>query len=925
MSEFFRKISWRVHRRVKEEELSEELQFHLEEEAEERRAAGLPEHAARMAARRELGNIGLLSEDTRAAWGWTTLEQFLQDLRYAVRMMSANRLFSALAVLSLALGIGANTAIYSFMDSILLRSLPVSNPESLAMLNWRAKEFSRKSQWAPFVMHGMNGDWYDDRKGGVTSGIFPYPAFELLQKNDSVFSVMFAHRPTRNLNMAVNGRAYLVNGAYVSGDYFRGLGVLPEAGRLLIPDDDRIGAPGATVVSSGFSQRTFGGPTNAAGQKILVDNVQFVVAGVTPPGFFGVDPASAPDVFLPFHADLAVEAASQFGARADEYLDKNYYWTEIMGRLRQGVSLEQAQAMMAPTFANWVKGTASTDEERANLPSLWVKRGGAGLETLRRRYSRPLYVLLTVVGLILAIACANVANLLLARAAARRREIALRLSVGAGRFRLVRQLLTESLLLSFSGAALGVLFAILGIRFLTVLLANGDPNFTLHAELNRHVLGMAIALALLTGLLFGFAPALQSTRVDVVSAMKETRAGQALGRRRWWRFSLSQALIVGQVALSLLLLVAAGLFVRTLSNLQSVEVGFNREHLLLFNLNARQAGLPSADLAGFYDNLRAQFKGIPEVSEVSLSNQSLINAGFSLNHSISDRKVSPANRMLVIGPSYFKTMQIPIVAGREIDERDRPGSLSVAVISQDFATANFGGENPIGRHVILSERRDNPRPRDMQIVGIARNARYGGLKREVPPVLYIPYNQGYPQPEEMVFELRAAGDPLAYVSAVREIMRRADSRVPLSRVRTQAAEINQTINQEIIFARLCSAFAILALVIACVGLYGTVSYNVARRTGEIGIRMALGAQRRHVLQMILRQVLALAAAGLAIGLPVALGVSKLVASFLFEMKPNDAHVLASVAGILAVAAMLAGYAPARRASRVDPMDALRHE
>jgi macrolide transport system ATP-binding/permease protein len=913
MGEFFRKLKWLTERRRKEQDLREELQFHIEEEAEQ---------SGSDAARRELGNLTLLREDTRSAWGWTMVEQFAQDLRYAFRTMSANKLFSLLAILSLALGIGANTAIYSFMDAILMRALPVADPGSLVVVNWRAKQF----KWDGFVLHSMSGSTWDEPGKGIESGIFPYPAFELFQKNGSAFSAVFAYRPARRLNIAVKGQAFLTSAEYVSGDYFRGLEIPPAAGRLILPDDDRIGAPSIAVISFAFSQRAFGGPVNAAGQSVLINNLPFVITGVTPPGFFGVDPGAAPDVFLPLHADMVVESLSQYPAKEEDYLDKNYYWIEVMGRMRPDVSLTQAEATLAPPFANWVATTASTDAERANLPWLVVKPGAAGLENLRRKYSRPLYVLMALVGLILAIACANVANLLLARAAARRREIALRLSVGAGRFRVVRQLLTESVLLASLGGALGVLLAIWGIRFLTLLLANGNKNFTLHAELNWHVLGVAIALSLLTGILFGLAPAMQSTRVDVISAMKETRAGQPMGRRSFWRVNVSHTLIVGQIAISLLMLIAAGLFVRTLANLQSIDVGFNRENLLLFHLNARQAGHASAEIAGFYGDLLKQFKNIPGVREASLSNQSLIGAGFSLSHSIPGKKVAPGDRMLVVGPSYFKTMAIRLDAGREFDERDLPGSQPVAVISEQFAKVNFGSENPIGQHIVLSAQFRHPEAsRDMQIIGIATNARYGGLKRTVPPVLYIPYNQGFPQPEDMVFELRTAGDPLAYVNTVREIVRRADTRVPLSNVKTEAAEIDESINQEIVFAELCTAFAILALIIACVGLYGTVSYNVARRTGEIGIRMALGAPRARVVRMILAQVFVLAAIGLAIGVPAALGSSKLVASFLFGMKPNDPLAITAATLILLAAATLVGYAPARRASRIDPMVALRHE
>jgi predicted permease len=924
MNSFFRKLIWLAQRRRKEEDLRDELQFHLDEEAAQRQEEGLAEQQARCAARRELGNITLLREDTRAMWGWTILEQLVQDLRYAFRTIAANRLFTLLAVSSLALGIGANTAIYSFMDSILLRSLPVSDPGSLVVLNWHAKP-SR----GDFVMRSMSGTTYYDPKTGETAGIFAFPAFELFRKNDSVFSTVFAHFQcwqVRKLNLTVKGQAGIATGWNVSGDYFRGLGVPPAAGRLIIPDDDRGGVPAVAVVSYGFSQRRFGGAANAAGQSILIDNLPFTVVGVTPPEFFGVDPAAAPDVYLPMHTNELLGAGHQFGFRPETYLDRNYYWTQVMGRLRPGVSIAQAQAALAPAFHQWVASTAANDRESANLPELSVKEGAGGLDSLRRQYSQPLYVLMTLVALILALACANVANLLLARAAARRREIALRMSVGAGRLRVIRQLLTESVLLASLGGVLGIMFAIWGMRFLTLLLANGRTNFTLRAELNWRVLAVAVALSVLTGVVFGLAPAMQSTRVDVVSALKETRAGRPSTRHSFGRISLSHMLVVGQIAISLVMLVAAGLFVRTLSNLQSIDLGFNRQNVLLFQLDARKAGLKDPEIAAFYGDLRKRFSAIPGVRSASLSEDSLILAGTGLPIGVSGAPSNPANRILNVGPGFFTTMQIPILAGRDFAESDRPGSTAVAVINEVFANANFGNRNPLGQHLILRKAGEgDPVARDMEIVGVSRNARYGGLTSAIPPLVYMPYNQGYPQPDQMVYALRTSGDPLQYVNSVRDIVRQVDAHVPVSDVRTQAADIDQTINQEITFAELCSGFAVLALVIACVGLYGTVSYNVARRTGEIGIRMALGAQRRGVVWMVLREVLLLAAAGLAIGLLTALVTSKFVASFLYGMKPNDPQALTLAVVTLLAAALLAGYVPARKASRIDPMTALRHE
>jgi macrolide transport system ATP-binding/permease protein len=920
MISFLRKLAWLTRRRLKEEELNEELRFHLDEEAEQRQAEGLAAEQAQWSAHRELGNITRLREEARAAWGWTMLEQFAQDVRYAFRTMASNRLFTLLAVVSLALGIGANTAIYSFMDSILLRALPVPDPASLVMLNWHSQDpFPKGDKESVSVMHGMQGETYSDSRLGVIASIFPYPAFELLQKGGSVFSTVFAFHSAKTLSLSVKGQADVANGEYVSGDYFGGLGVLPAAGRMILPDDDRAGAPAVAVVSLGLSQRRFGGAANATGQSILINNVPFTIVGVAPSQFFGVDPAAAPDFYLPIHSNLLLGTSDGYGGEAADYLAQNDYWIQIAARLRPGVGLAQAQAALVTPFHYWVDSTATTDRERANLPELTLTEGAGGLDTLRRQYAKPLYVLMTLVGLILAIACANIANLLLARAAARRREIALRLSVGAGRLRLVRQLLTESVLLASLGGILGILFAIWGMRFLTLLLANGNANFTLHADLNWRVLGVAAALSLLTGVLFGLAPALQATRADVMPALKNALAGQTRSR---FGLKLSHVLVVSQIALLLLILVAAGLFVRTLQNLQSAELGFNRENLLLFQLNARQAGHRDPEIASFYSGLQKRFRAIPGVRSVSLSHRPLFAAGTSLPISISGVPVD-GHRILFVGPAFFTTMQIPMLEGREIEEGDRPGSLPVAVVSEMFAKTNFGGQNPVGRRLTLVDRS----PQELEIVGVSKDARSNGLKQSIVPVVYIPYHlqpPTYPV-NQMFYALRTTGDPLAYVTTIRAIIHQADPLLPLTNVQTQAAQIDQSINQEITFAKLCAAFGILALAIACVGLYGTMSYTVARRTGEIGLRMALGAQRGGVVWMILRDVLLLVALGLAIGVPAAFAASRLVESFLFGMKPNDPMTLSLAVGILLCAALFAGWVPARRASRIDPMIALRQE
>jgi macrolide transport system ATP-binding/permease protein len=925
MTSFFRRLSWLTRRRG-EDEILEELQFHLDEEAEARQAEGMAQNEARWAAHRDLGNITLVKEETRAVWIWTFWEQLMQDLRYALRTMSNNRAFAALAVLSLALGIGANTAIYSFMDSILLRSLPVADPESLVLLNWHAQAFGGigKTRVASVVTR-MMGSINPDPKSGVISGVFPYLAFELLAKTDSVFSSVFSyHWAFDQLNVKVHGQADLAGLEFVSGNYFRGLGVPAAAGRLLLADDDRVGAPAVAVISYAYSRKRFGAPSQAVGNSVLVNSIPFTLVGVAAPEFFGVDPAVSPDVYLPLHANLLLEPPDPMVSVGQRYLDPHFYWVGVMARLRPGVSMGQAQATLGPMFHEWVLTTASNDQEKANLPALVTRKGGGGVDTLRRKYSKPLYVLLTLVGLILLIACSNMANLLLARATARRREIAVRLSIGAGRSRVIRQLLTESVLLASMGGAVGVLFAIWGIRVLTTLLSNGRENFTLHAELNGHVLAATMALSILTGILFGLVPAIQSTRVDVMPALKDTRAGGPETRMSGFfsHLTLGRALVVAQIAISLLMLVATGLFVGTLSNLQSIQLGFNRENMLLFGLNARQPGRSDSEISGFYRNLQEQFRSIPGVRAVGLSKGQPMDGGMmTLPFAVRGPMVPSAT--LGVGPAFFTALQLPILAGRDIEDRDLTGQ-PVAVVNELFAKAQFGKENPLGQHIKLGG--SGLPETEMEIVGVCANARYGGLREKPQPIVYFVHNRvTFPPVGPVVFELRTAGDPLAYVKTVREIVHRADPAIPVSNIKTQTAQIDQLISQEITFARLCTAFAILALVITCVGLYGSVTYNVTRRTGEIGIRMALGAQRPTVLWMILREVFALAAAGLVIGIPAAFATSKLVASFLFEMKPNDPRALTFAVITLATAALLAGYVPARKASQIDPMVALRHE
>jgi predicted permease len=850
-------------------------------------------------------------------------EPFAQDIKYAIRGMAGSKLFTAMAVLSLALGIGANTAIYSFMDAVMLRALPVRHSERLVILNWRAKSD------AP-VVHSHWGSNYDEPGGGTTSPNFPYRAFELLRDHNDVLSSLFGYVNGGRLNLVIDGSAELAGGQYVTGGFFSGLGVPPSAGRLIDPEADKPGASPIAVITDDYWHTRFGADPGVVGKQIQINGTSFTIAGVSAPEFYGISPDDKPSVFLPM-ANIGITRPQTGGSSM--FSDGTYYWIELMGRLKDGITLTQAQSQLAGPFHGFVESTATKDRERADLPSLWLQEGGSGVDSLRRQYSRPLWILMAMVGLILAVACFNIANLLLARAAGRRREFALRLSLGAGRWRIVRQLLTESVVLALLSAVAGIGIATLCIRFLLLMLADGSNAFTVKVGLDWRVLGFTLLIAIFSGIFFGLAPALQSTRIDLTPALKETRASESHGRNRRFglRFGLSQALVVAQIGISLLLVVAAGLFVRTISNLHSVNLGFNAENVLIFSLDATQAGYKDAALKAFYKELEERFQSIPGVRNATSSDMPMVG-GWMSSTGITvpgipqppEGQRGPSTAYAMVGPTFFETMEIPVVAGRSLDKRDVEGAPLAGVVNQVFAEKYFKGQNPVGRHFTFGGTKDGA---DVEIVGIARTARYNSLKREIPPVTYMTWAQTPKgrRLRQMIFELRANGNPLALANTVRQIVHQVGPQVPVADVTTQSGRIDQTIRQERTFAQLCACFGGLALLMACVGLYGTMAYAVARRTGEIGIRMALGASRPRVVWMVLREVAALSVAGTLIGLGASYQATSFLKSFLFGVKPNDPVAIAASAAILIVCALLAGYLPAFRASRIDPMVALRNE
>ena len=864
------------------------------------------------------------------------MQTLWQDLRYGARMLMKQKGITIIAVLSLALGIGANTALFSIVDAMLLKMLPVKEPNRLVLFRSMApREFSTGS-------YSGNSDT-DPVTGQRRMTSFPFQSYQRMREQESALSDVFAFGDV-GFNVSADGQADVAGGQAVTGNYYAGLGVQAMLGRVLTDEDDKASASPVAVISHRYWQKRFGGNEAIVGKQINLNNVGFTIIGVTPPGFEGTsDVGSTQDVTIP----IAWEPALNIEKERSRMYGAGVWWLRVMGRLKPGATAEQARAQLENAFHQSVVehraarqaqaqangGNAINALDPKQYPRLFLDPGGQGEMNTRKYYASSLYLLLGVVGLVLLIACANVANLLLSRAAGRQKEIGLRLALGASRGRLIRQLLTESVLLSAIGGALGVLFA-LWIKDGLLAVNDWGPK-SLEPKLDWRVLGFTMALSLLTGIVFGLAPAWKATKVDLTPTLKDSGRGSSAVSRSL----LSRGLVVTQVALSLLLLVGAGLFVQTLLNLQRVEPGFNTQNLLLFDIRPGLIGYKDEKLTQLYERATERLEAVPGVKAVTFSRTPLLarsssSRGMWLRDALnvppdSEGRIKETGEVYIhqVRENFLEAMQIPLLAGRGLTPRDDANSQRVVVVNQTFANKYFPNENPIGKRVTF----DPQKPDEVEIIGLVKDAKYTSQRAEIPPTAYSPWRQELRSMSGTTIEVRTAGDPNNSIVAIRQAMREVEEKLPLANIRTQVEQAENTLRMERLFAKLMTLFGLLAQQLASIGLFGVMAYAVSQRTHEIGIRMALGAERSDVLKMVMRQGMILALIGIALGLVGSYVLTKYLESWmslskmLFGVKPNDPLTYGVIAFGLTLVALLACFIPAWRATKVDPMIALRCE
>ena len=970
----------------RDRDLAAELESHLQMHVDDNVRAGMTPEEARRQALIQLGGVEQTKENYRDRRGLPWLESLLQDVRFGLRMLRKNPGFTAVAILTLALGIGANTAIFSLIDAVMLRSLPIENPSQLFLVKWAARK-------APAVhVYLTAGDCAADlRSGGLNpSGCsLSEPMFRRLAQA-GVFAQVAAFGNAGggigigSLDLTGNGDASVIEGQVVSGSFFQTLGIRAAAGRLLQETDDLPSAASVAVLSYGYWQNSFGGSRDAVGRTIEVNRVPFTIVGVAEQRFTGLTPGNDYDIWLPLADAPRIADSTRWQNRQN---DPGAWWLTVVARLDASASRSQAAAsaifrnemlhgstplfhagsgpvplteQAAPRGPAHREATphgsgrggqsANADAPRgspANAmtlsgpdddPILTFDDAQTGLAGARLQYSNPLYVLMAAVAIILLIACANVAGLMLARSAARQREVAVRLALGARRMRIVRQLLTESVMLSTLGGVLGILFAFWGAHAILSFVSQNQPRpLGFATGVDVRLLAFTVSISVGAGISLGLVPALRSIRVDLTPALKDGKGGllgegQAGGR---W-LSVGNALVVAQVALAIVVLVGAGLLVRTLQNLRSVNPGFDSHNVVLFGIDPTSAGYKDSQIDSFYRDLQGRLAETPGVTSASYSSLPLLSNGEMITMfqapGTPQGRMSEAN-MLAVGPDFFRTMRIPFLQGRDFNDSDYavlasagvshgPASVPTPVIvNQAFVVKYFGQEPALDRRFGESSGGPFwPPTAGYEIVGVARDTKYSNLRQAIDPTMYLPQSRMY-----ATFELRTAADPKALLPAIRRVIAQVDPNLPLSNVTTQETQIDRLLFQERLVARLSAFFGLLALTLACIGLYGLLSYEVSRRTREIGIRIALGATSNDVARLLVTQGLALCIAGGSLGVAAALAATRYLKSMLYGVHADDPSTILAVALLLALVAFAACYVPARRATRVDPMVALRYE
>ncbi|HXM35520.1 MAG TPA: ABC transporter permease [Pyrinomonadaceae bacterium] len=825
-----------------------------------------------------------------------------RDLRFGVRMLLKSPAFTVVAVLSLALGIGANTAIFQLLDAVRLKTLPVRAPQELSEVRLVNMDAARGS--------------FNSRYHAVTN-----PIWEQIRDRQQAFSSIFAWAPG-SFNLAQGGEIRVAKTLWVSGGLFSVLGVQPILGRVLTASDDTRGctAPGL-VISHGFWQREFGGAADIIGRKLTLADHSLEIIGVTPPDFFGLEIGKTFDLALPICAEGMLRGKN---SRLDSGTS---WWLMVTGRLKPGWSLQQANSSLQSMSPGLFQTTLP-----ANYPPVSVKDylgfkleavpAASGYSLLREDYERPLWLLFAIAGLVLLIACANLANLLLARATAREREMAVRQAVGASRARLVRQLLAESLLLAVFGAGLGALLAQVLSRFLVSFISTSGNAIFLDLAFDWRLLGFASAVGALTCILFGLTPALRATRVNPSAAMKVSGRGLTAGRER---FSLRRALVVVQVALSLVLVAGALLFSRSLNKLLTVNTGFQQEQILITRTGFGRLNLPPERRVAFRRQLLDRIRTIPGVEAAADANIVPLS-GKSTDNKIwidgaAERKVDTA--IAWVGPGYFKTLRTPLLAGRDFSEHDSDSAPKVAIVNESFARKLLNGANPVG-HRLWVEATPNDPETAFEIVGIVKDTKYQDVREPFGPIAFIPTSQEQRPDAAGQFLIRANLPQTEITASVKRVIAEVNPNINIS-FQGFKTMIEESLLRERLLAALSGFFGMLALLLASIGLYGILSYGVASRTKEIGIRMALGAQSREVLSLVLREALLLVVVGVAVGLPVVFAATRFASSLLFGLTATDPASLSLAALLMFVVAMIAGYLPARRATKVDPLVALRYE